>query len=363
MGERHPEAVARRGAARRPISGTRVPPLLTALTVLLLTAGAWAGETIGVPAVDGDWWQIAPNAPDVGQWATADTNACDFTIYRDAGGRWHLVSCIRGTSAPGQRLFYEWESDRLTDTDWRPVGILDVPRGKRGNPAGLTSVQAPHAFRFGDRYYMFYNSAGARCMTSADGRDWSPYTNAAGSEVFFAMGRDVSVFHDEVNARWIAYYCGTATVDGERRGAMMARTAPAPEGPWSKEEAAVLTEGNPESPFVLKHGGYYYLWQQMRVFRSPDPLNFNGALLVNHMTGTWYDGRYAPEIVRDGDDYYVSGYSRGIHLARMKWVERTPEQVAAWRRQWDAYYAEEMRTLHERERQRQEAAQGGNGSG
>ncbi len=334
--------------------------LLIAVALLALAGTARAAETIDVPELDGHWWPIAPNAPDVGKWATGKQNACDFTIYKDVEGQWHLVSCIRGTSAPGQRLFYQWESDKLTDKDWHPVGILDVPRGKRGKPLEPTSVQAPHAFRFGGRYYMFYNSSGARCMTSPDGRDWKPDKDTAGGNVFFAMGRDVCLFHDEANERWIAYYCGTATVDGKRKGAMMARTAPAPEGPWSKEESAVLTEGNPESPFVLKHGDYYYLWQQMHVYRSADPLNFNGALLVNQMTGTWYAGKYAPEIVRDGDDWYVAGYSRGIWVCRMKWVQKTPEQVAEWRKKWDAYYAKEMEALHERERQRREAAQKGN---
>jgi len=326
--------------------------LLLALAMLLLAAEVRAEETIEVPMLDGPWWQIAPNAPDVGRWGTGKENACDFTIYRDAEGTWRCISCIRGTSHYGQRLFYQWEADKLTDRDWRPVGILEVPRGKRGVPPDFTSVQAPHAFRYKGKYYMFYNSGAARCMISDDGRQWTPHTNVNGKPVFFAMGRDVCLFHDEANARWIAYYCGTATVGGQRRGAMMARTAPALEGPWSEKEIPVRTDGNPESPFVLKHGDYYYLWQQMSVYRSNDPLNFTGAEMIAHMTGTWYAGKYAPEVIRDGDSYYIAGYSRGLHVARMKWVSKSPEQLDRWRAEWNAYYAEEMRKLQERRRRR-----------
>ncbi|MFO7958602.1 MAG: caspase family protein [Candidatus Brocadiia bacterium] len=339
---------------------------LAALTVLTAGGVTSAAErektpaparTIAVPVVEGDWWQIAPDAPDIGEWSTGEENACDFTIYRDADGTWHCVSCIRGTSHYGRRLFYHWRSDELTKPDWEPVGIMEVPRGKRGRPPEFTSVQAPHAFRHDGRYYMFYNSGPAYCLISEDGKDWRPHKNVAGEDVFFPMGRDVCVFHDEANERWIAYYCGTAEVDGRRRGAMVARTAPTPEGPWSEKEIPVRTEGNPESPFMLKHDGHYYLWQQMSVYRSTDPLDFNNAELVAHMTEIWYGGKWAPEVIEHGGEFYIAGYGRGIHVARLKWEQKTPEEVAQWRRKWLSYMEEELRKKRERERRRREAAE------
>jgi hypothetical protein len=42
------------------------------------------------------------------------------------------------------------------------VQNFDVPRGKRGNPPELTSVQAPHPFMHNRKYYLFYNSGTAR---------------------------------------------------------------------------------------------------------------------------------------------------------------------------------------------------------
>ncbi|MFP4058147.1 MAG: hypothetical protein ACLF0G_14865 [Candidatus Brocadiia bacterium] len=318
---------------------------------LLLAAAAGAG-TIEVPVVAGEWWRIAPNAPDVGKWGTGKENACDFTIFQSADGRWQCIACIRGTRHHGQRLFYRWEAGRLTDTDWAPQGILEVPRGMRGRPPRPASVQAPHAFRHAGRYYLFYNSGPAYCLVSPDGRRWRPHRNVEGHAVFFPMGRDVCVFHDAARRRWIAYYCGTVRRDGERRAAMVARTAPEPEGPWSEDEIAVRAEGNPESPFVLRRGEATYLWQQMSVFRSQDPLDFPGAP-VAHMTGLWYNGKFAPEVVRHEGRFYIAGYSRGIHVAEFRWEKRTPQQIARWRATELARIQAERRAARERRKKRE----------
>jgi len=327
---------------------------ISCAALISLAAGgeALAGDLVEVPRVDGQWWRIAPNAPDIGKWSTGRENACDFAIFRSSDGKWHCISCIRGTSHYGQRLFYRWEADRLTDTSWRPCGIFDVPRGKRGKPLEFTSVQAPHPFVHDGKYYLFYNSGKARCMISPDGRKWSPHVNTAGNQEFFPMGRDICVFHDSDRERWIAYYCGTVNLNGERRGAMVARTAPSPEGPWSEKETAVRTVGNPESPFVIQRGQWYYLWQQMSVYRSDDPLDFDRAELIAHMTGIWYNGKWAPEVIEHQGQFYIAGYGRGIHVARLQWQKKTPHQIATWRENWAAYLAEEHRKRLERERRR-----------
>jgi len=329
--------------------------VLVTCTVWMISLTASATEMIEVPEVEGSWWQIAPNAPDVGKWATGKENACDFAILQSSDGKWQCISCIRGTSHYGQRLFYRWQAEKLTDTDWTPCGILDVPRGKRGRPPRFTSVQAPHPFVHEGRYYLFYNSAQARCMISDDGLQWRPHVNTDGDQAFFNMGRDVCVLYDEANARWIAYYCGTATVNGQRKGAMVARTAPTPEGPWTRQEIAVRTEGNPESPFVVKRGPWYYLWQQMSVYRSEDPLNFDNAPLVAHMTGIWYSGKWAPEVIEHEGQWHIAGYGRGLHVAKFNWVQKSPEQVDQWRKNWLEYLAEENRKRREREKARQNA--------
>jgi hypothetical protein len=310
-------------------------------------------DSMLVPVVDGPWWQIAPNAPDVGRWKTGQENVCDFTIFQSDDSQWHCIACVRGTSHFGQRLLFQWEAAHITNRDWKPVGILEAERGRRGQPLEFTSVQAPHHIKYEGRHYLFYNSAGARCLVGEDGQHWRQHKNVQGQTRFFDMGRDVCVFRDEPGRRWIAYYCGTTTdAQGNRKAAMVARTAPALEGPWSEKESPVLTSGNPESPFVVRWDGRYYLWQQMSVYVSDDPLHFDGAPLVAHLTELWFNGKFAPEVAREGEQWYVAGYSRGLHVAKMKWERRTGEQIAAWREKFRKYLEDEQRKREERERAR-----------
>jgi hypothetical protein len=294
--------------------------------------------------LDGGWWRIATDNPDVSPFKIVEdhkSNVCDFTIYCDARGRWHLVACVRQTDAPGERVFHHWDSDSLTATNWPPRGLFQVERGTRGNPSAPTSVQAPHAFKVGDRWLMFYNSGGhAYCMISGDGLSWKQHRTGSGQITFFPMGRDVCLFKDEPHHRWLAYFCGDVTEAGRKLPAMVAREASQPEGPWSSDVTAVRTSGNPESPFVLRHQNRYYLWQQMAVYVSDNPLDFNGEI-VAHLTGLWFNGKFAPEIIEHAGQFYVAGYGDGIWLARMKWVDKSPDELAAWRAKWEAYLKSE----------------------
>ena len=336
---------------------------LTILIAILAVTAAGpdqAEDSLLVPVLDGKWWQIAPHAPDVGELSTGDENACDFALFQVRDGSWRCIACIRGTKAPGQRIFYQWMSDRITDENWKPIGLLDVERGQVGKPRQPTSVQAPHPLVRNGKWYLFYNSAGARCLIGDDGINWKQHRNVEGQTKFFDMGRDVAVFWDEPNKRWIAYYCGNVKKPEGTRGAMVARTASALEGPWSKEETAVRTEGNPESPFVVFHAGKYYLWQQMSVYASDDPLNFNDAPLVAHMTGLWFNGRFAPEIVENDGQWYVAGYSRGLHVAKFRWERKTLAAIEAWRDKWNAYLREEEMKRQQREEARRRAASADN---
>ena len=227
--------------------------VLGAVLAVTLVGPARAADSLLVPVLDGKWWQIAPNAPDLGDLKTGAENACDFALFQAGDGSWRCISCIRGTKAPGQRIFFQWKSGKITDENWMPEGILDVKRGEVGKPPRPASVQAPHPLCWEGKWYLFYNSYGARYMISADGIHWKQHKDHKGETKFFDMGRDVNVFRDEPNKRWIAYYCGNVKGPEGRHGVMVARTAPALEGPWSKEETPVRTEGNPESPFVVRH--------------------------------------------------------------------------------------------------------------
>ena len=137
-------------------------------------AAAHANEVL-VPAVDGAWWRVAGN-PDLGPLAHPRQQPVDFGIWQAADGTWQLWSCIRFTRAPGKtRLFHRWQGDRLTDGDWRPMGIAMQADPRVGETAG--GLQAPFVLEAGGTYHMFYGDWEHVCLAlSVDGKAFTPYT-------------------------------------------------------------------------------------------------------------------------------------------------------------------------------------------
>jgi hypothetical protein len=309
------------------------------LIFLLLTAlqaGSVAGQS-ELPAIKGGWWKIAESEPDVSPWNNPGVhNACDFTIWQDETGTWHLVACIRETTFPGStRLFHHWTSPGLTQTNWTPAahtntfgtetvtnGIFAVSNPNIGQYPGV--MQAPHCIKDNGKYYFFYNGAytnasGARqnnsayCKISDDGVNFTDTTNTAGSYKFFDMGRDISLMQT-TNGTWNSYF--------EKDGLMSARTAPALQGPWSTNIYLLGTTGNPESPFVVRRGSEYFLWEQMKVYYSTNPLRFTNSLVAELDSA-----QYAPEVFEYNGQYYMGSYDSGIFLTRLDWMSTTASQA------------------------------------
>lgn len=288
---------------------------------------------VDVPYVDGSWWRIGENAPDVTPYNTDNHNACDFTIWLDSSGTWHCVACIRSTSYPGStRFFHEWTGDSLTQTDWTPQGIFWTT-GTAGEPDAIGfelgvntpytregRLQAPHCFKHDNRYYMFHNNAGAFCLVSDDGATFTQMQNHEGGYAFFGMGRDVMIFNNlAVDGLWYAYFLsnGSSLYDAPH---MAARTASVLEGPWSGDPTlAVHTEGNPESPFAYRYNDRIYLWEQGTVFQSHDAASFHGDPVT-----IMFRGKYAPEIIEYNREQYVAGYGNGIWVAKVAWYPPSP---------------------------------------
>ncbi len=304
--------------------------------ILLLTAAGSLAQS-EQPAIKGGWWKIAEHAPDVSPWNNPGThNACDFSIWQDDYGTWHLVACIRETTFPGStRLFHHWTSPSLTKTNWTPAvhtntfgtetvtnGIFAVSNPNIGQYPGV--MQAPHCIKDNGKYYFFYNGAytnatGARqnnsayCKISDDGVNFTDTTNTAGSYKFFDMGRDISLMQT-TNGTWNSYF--------EKDGLMSARTAPALLGPWSTNVYLLGTTGNPESPFVVRRGSEYFLWEQMKVYSSADPLRFTNSLVAELDSA-----QYAPEVFEYNGQYYMGSYNNGIWLTRLDWMPTAASQA------------------------------------
>jgi hypothetical protein len=110
-----------------------------------------------VSEIGSDWWQIA-GQPDLGELTGEAQEPVDFAVWQAADGTWQLWSCIRKTREAGKtRLLYRWEGARLTDKNWKPMGIAMRADPQFGETPG--GLQAPYVFRDGDTFTI------SRCST------------------------------------------------------------------------------------------------------------------------------------------------------------------------------------------------------
>ena len=282
------------------------------------------------PRLDGPWIKLVGRPP-LEKWASDRAEPVDFTLFQADNGRWQLIACVRHTSHPGgTRLLYRWSSPDLVAENWRADGIFLSSDPDWDHAEG--TLQAPfHVFDAG-RHHLFYNSRGGHLMTSTDGIDFQP----VGTEAIFPMGRDVCILDDrERSGKWIAYY--TSPEKGinpaTRDHTIRARTAENLEGPWSESAVEIPPITPPakgytfvyaESPLVVRRGGDYYRFEQLEVFRSDDPLKWEGPPIARLAPRDPLK-RLAPEIVtHEGRDYLVAYQwrgrdPRGIYLAPLVW--------------------------------------------
>lgn len=300
-------------------------------------------STLLTPAIEGGFWYIG-TYPDLGDLAYgSDHEVVDHAIFQSDDGRWHLWACIRGLKIG--RLLYAWEGESLEKGPWEPVGIgmrADQDYGESINDwNGEEWIQAPHVVVRGGTHYMFYgghNTELGECQiclaTSTDGRNWQRYRNAQGySRLFVGPGQARDPMVIRIGDLYYCYYTGHDT--GLRKPCKVyCRTSEdlhhwsdyrpvswgghsSGAGPWSAE-----------CPFVVERDGWYYLFRtseyappaRTHVYRSQAPLDF----------GLGHDEKWvttlrvaAPEIVQDGDQYYIStveDLKGGVRLARLKWI-------------------------------------------
>jgi len=283
------------------------------------------------PRIAGDWWQIAGD-PNLGELTTPNQQPVDFGIWQASDGTWQLWSCIRGTKEPGvTRLFYRWEGNRLTDPNWKPMGIAmhaDANFGER--PGGL---QAPFVFRDGDRFVMFYGGWDHICSAeSADGKHFDRLLNTEGKVTLFgepsANPRDPMLIH--IGNLWHCYY----TAHPGSKGAVYCRTS-SNLRQWGAAHIVALggqAGDGPtaaECPFVVQlTPGDFYLFRTQRygrnartsVYFSRDPLDFGLDDDKDHLLGTLPVA--APELFQHEGQWFIAALLpslQGIQASRLSW--------------------------------------------
>ena len=313
---------------------------------------ARAGEVVLIPRIEGKWWRISGN-PDLGRFTTDRQQPVDFAIWRAADGTWQLWSCIRSTAYPGgTRLFYRWEARRLTDRDWRPMGIAMTSETRLGEVEGM--LQAPYVMRYHGRYLMFYGVGDHIALaTSRDGKLFQRRLLPSGKVGMFTDGfgtRDPMTIR--LNGMFYAYYSANPGSASDASDSSAPNRRPSRLLPnadmlrtssdllhWS--DARIVAEGgeagegssSAECPFVYhdKGSGYFYLFRtqhygenaETRVYRSKDPANFgvdDNRDLVEVLPVA------APEIVELHGQLYIAALLpnlAGIRVAKLGW-DRKP---------------------------------------
>ncbi len=317
--------------------------LISVFALVIVTHAANASESILVPQIEGEWWQVAGNPMDH-KYATERQEPVDFAVWQAADGTWQLWSCIRSTTAGGKngktRFFYRWEGQNLTDTDWKPMGIaMDADPSVGETPGGL---QAPHVIKIGKTYHMFYGDWVNIChATSKDGKNFTRVLGKNGKTGMFNEGdgehaRDPMIL--EVGNRHHCYYTAHSmrSPASNHRGVNYCRISTDLQN-WGPSK--IVAEGSvygkgpycAECPHVvyLPESKRYYLFNTQRygrrqhttVFRSAEALHF--GINDNRFEVTTLPVA-APETILYDGRYYIASLMpslEGIQIARLKWVK------------------------------------------
>jgi hypothetical protein len=293
------------------------------------------------PEIEGNWWQVAGN-PDLGEFTSPEQQPVDFGIWEAADGTWQIWSCIRKTNEKGHtRLFYRWEGDSITQTDWDPMGIAMRADTILGEAAG--GMQAPYVIPYMGKYLMFYGDWNHICLAeSQDGKQFDRVFKNNTAALFGDPGetntRDPMVIR--VNDQWLCYY--TAHPDDD--GAIYLRSS---KDLYAWSESKIVSHGGSpgsgklwlaECPHVVQYDGKYYLFRtysygeyangkqirepETNVYCSDDPENFGidtDSLLIGKLPVA------APEIIYHKGKWYIAALMadlQGIRLARLNWIEK-----------------------------------------
>lgn len=207
-----------------------------------------------------------------GHWSIPWIKLKDHTFFEYEGYHYFLATSLplRGNDGrDGKTLAYARTQDFCT---WENLGYI-LERGPAAS-ADDTDIWAPHVIAEGGTYFLYYTGVNRNVAQSimlatssnpADPLSWQkqgvvfrpdhPGMVYPGPDQW-SDARDPMVREHE--GRYYLYYTGR-DVMGSIVGVAMASS---PWGPWRDLGATVLDDlySMQESPYVLYHGGYYYLF-------------------------------------------------------------------------------------------------------
>jgi hypothetical protein len=293
-----------------------------------------------LPEVDGKWWSIATN-PDLVKYSREKQQPLDFDIWQASDGMWQLVSCCRNTGCGGKgRLFFRWQSDSLTDTNWKEMGVFMEADANCGETIG--GLQAPNVIKNDGQYFMFYGDWNHICAAiSNDGKSFERLTDDNGQSGIFNEGdgpgtRDPHVM--SFNKKFYIYYTGIV----DKNSAIYCRISNDLRT-WS--DSVIVNSGgsggsgpsDAECPYVIymKNEQIFYLFRthkrqnsdeyQTSIYCSRDPLNF-GIDTDNFKVSSMQ--AECIRLVRHEKKFYIAALKpdlTGMMMARLEWHRHRPD--------------------------------------
>lgn len=268
-----------------------------------------------------------PSVGETGPWYIND-----HCFVRAADGTWHMfgITHAEPLNPEEERNFAHATAKSLFQARWQkqPFALTYSPS------QGETHLWAPHIVQSRGTYYMFYCAGGPdgahsriHLATSQDLCNWTRHpSNPMVVDGFDA--RDPMVLR--VGGKWVLYYTANSQPAGGNH--IVAYVTSDDLIHWGNRGVAYTdpetgTFGGPtESPFVLRRGGFWYLFVGPRggyngtdVFRSTNAFHWSVSDKVGHIPA------HAAEILRDTDGkWYVSraGWGEGgLYVGPLTWSD------------------------------------------
>lgn len=241
-------------------------------------------------------------------------------IFNPNDRKWHLFGIIN----PHTR-FIHLTADSLTQQGWEREEDFSV---------GGAEIWAPHLVYHDSLFHMFYTQIGVpreiHHIFSADLYTWSKSSEpvlALSNELNNNLkNKDPMVFRDEERNQWIMYY----SMMKDAKHWVVGYSTSEDLYTWSEPQTCFdeHTESpGVESPFVVKHEDYYYLFLSARpwpagaeeIFRSKSPYTWSSNDLVKRI-----DPWHAAEVIYDLDGKCFITLSSGtqdkdLRIAPLYW--------------------------------------------
>ncbi|MDN5202236.1 hypothetical protein QQ008_12700 [Fulvivirgaceae bacterium BMA10] len=289
-----------------------------------------------IPKVVGEWKHIFnPNDTRSEIDTTWYTNDHCFIFGPD--NKWHAYGIIGHKPInpwTGETKFFHISAKDIFSDSWE-----DHDYALRAKDGVERVLWAPHVFKEGDEYIMFYN-AGNLQENAPNYASWGTLHKATSKDMFHWKRHEFNpLFSDPGHARdsYVMkfngeyYYYYTRTFNEiDLRSCVAVRKGPDTDH-WSGPKIVhtqpfeVDWGGDAESPAVIYKDGLFYLficlamteYNLTHVYWSEDPLNFPKENLV-----TTIDAHAAEVIQARNDDWYISNTGwdkKGLYVARLVW--------------------------------------------